>query len=70
MITYWKKQNSGFVDSVDESTLAKHPEKMASLEEKGFMRIMGRDNWEPFKAASKAKAAINQVVKKVSKKKK
>ena len=28
MITYWKKQNSGFVDSVDESTLAKHPEKV------------------------------------------
>jgi hypothetical protein len=66
MVTYWKKQNSGLVESVDESTLAKHPEKLVALEEKGFMRIMGRDNWEPFKAASKAKV----VMKKVSKKKK
>ena len=70
MVTYWKKQNSGLVESVDESTLAKHPEKQAALEEKGFMRIMSRDNWEPFKAASKAKSAIKKVVKKVSKKKK
>ena len=70
MVTYWKKHNSGLIESIDESTLAKHPDKMAAMAEKGFMRIMGRNNWEPFKAASKAKAAINKVVKKVSKKKK
>ena len=70
MVTYWKKHNSGLVESVEEATLDKHPEKLASLQEKGFERIMGRDNWEPYKAASKAKAAVKKVVKKVSKKKK
>ena len=69
-VTYWKKPNSGLVESVEQVTLDMHPEKLSALKEKGYERIAGRDNWSPFKAQSKAKAAVKKVVKKVSKKKK
>tara|TARA_R110002020_G_scaffold3435_1_gene15275 strand:- start:557 stop:787 length:231 start_codon:yes stop_codon:yes gene_type:complete len=46
---YWKKLNSGHVQRLEDSDLEKHPEKLESLQEAGWERVMGEDNFAPYK---------------------
>lgn len=46
---YWKKPNSGQVQRLEDSELEKHPEKLDNLKESGWERIMGEDNFAPYK---------------------
>ena len=46
---YWKKSNSGLVQRLEDSDLEKHPEKLEHLKENGWERVMGEDDYSPFK---------------------
>jgi hypothetical protein len=36
---YWKKENSGKVERLEESEIKKHPEKLESLKNHGYIQI-------------------------------
>ena len=46
---YWKKDNSGQIQRIEDIDLEKHPEKLEHLEENGWKRIMGEDDFSPYK---------------------
>lgn len=46
---YWKRPNSGRVERFDDIELEKHPEKRFNLEDQGFERINGEDDFSPYK---------------------
>tara|TARA_R110002020_G_scaffold363793_2_gene576096 strand:- start:61 stop:249 length:189 start_codon:yes stop_codon:yes gene_type:complete len=46
---YFKKHNSGQIQRLEDSDLDKHPEKLEHLKENGWERVMGEDNFLPYK---------------------
>ena len=46
---YWKKNNSGQIQRIEDIDLEKHPEKLEHLKENGWKRIKGEDNFSPYK---------------------
>ena len=57
---YWKKPNAGKIERLENSDLEKHPEKLESLQRKGYIRIKSETDY----------SAYSEPKKKVSKKKK
>tara|TARA_R100000742_G_C4272564_1_gene91806 strand:+ start:1305 stop:1520 length:216 start_codon:yes stop_codon:yes gene_type:complete len=68
MIQYFKKPNLGKVERLEEETLKKHPEKLENLLAKGYIQVMGEDNYAEYKKPSIAKKVVKKVAKKVTKK--
>jgi hypothetical protein len=60
---YWKKPNNGRVQRVEDIELKKHPEKLFDLENQGYERIMGEDDFSPYK-----KSFVKKTIKKLKKK--
>ena len=46
---YWKKDNSGQIQRIEDIDLEKHPEKKFNLENQGYERIQGEDDFSPYK---------------------
>jgi len=64
---YWKKPNLGKVERIEEDTFTKHPEKLTSLKDKGYARVMGESDWTPYKESTATKA-VKKIKKKLKKK--
>lgn len=56
---YWKKENSGMVEMIEDSIAKKHPEKIKWFKNNGWFRVMAKEDWtmwsEPKKKVSKKK---------------
>ena len=64
---YWLQKKTSRMERLEDEVFEKHPEKLSDLESRGFMRVMGESNFEPYKKPPK-KASIKKAVKKVAKK--
>jgi len=65
---YWKRPNSGKVERLEDEVFKKHPEKLTTLESKGYERVMGESDSSPYKAPSTAKKAVKKITNKLKKK--
>ena len=50
---YWKRQNSGKVQRIEESEAEKHPEKIKFLEHHGYNRIQSETDDKPYSPPKK-----------------
>lgn len=64
---YWLQKKTNRMERIEDRVFEKRPEKLSDLESRGFIRVMGENNFEPYKKPLK-KASIKKAVKKVAKK--
>ena len=61
---YWKNFNNSKLERLEDSELEKHPEKLESMLDKGYVRVMSETDDKPY---SKPKKRIIKKKKKVKK---
>jgi hypothetical protein len=64
---YWLQKKTNRMERLEDEVFLKHPEMLENLESRGYIRVMGENNFEPYKKPLK-KASIKKAVKKVAKK--
>lgn len=67
---YWKRPNSGKVERLEDEVFKKHPEKLTTLESKGYERVIGESDSSPYKEPKTftAKKAVKKITNKLKKK--
>lgn len=50
---YWKKNNSGSVESISDDTISKHPEKIDLLKHLGYVRVKSKSDSSVFQDQEK-----------------